>query len=201
MLETGPISSDVAGIPNRQAKPVRCRPHDVADLEGGAFLAFDAVGVERVDQADGLLLGDLHDQAEGVVKGTLHLDDLGPVGERAGQLPGGHFAFRDQHHRAHAGAGCISCSRGGGVAGGGADDGFGVPPGCLTDGGSHAAILERAGRIQSFKFHKKLEPAAQLLCQFFRRDERRISLQQGDRTGMRRKIEQALITMQNALIG
>ena len=53
LLEAGPIGGDVSGVADRQAQPVRGCPEHVADLEGGAFLALDAVRVERVDQADG----------------------------------------------------------------------------------------------------------------------------------------------------
>ena len=57
LLEPGPIGGDVAGVADRQAQPVRGGPQHIADLEGGALLALDPVGVERVDQADGMFLG------------------------------------------------------------------------------------------------------------------------------------------------
>ena len=77
---------------------------------------------------------------------------------------------------------------------------LGVPPVRFADRRGHAAVLEGTGRVQPLELDEQLEPAAQLFRQAPGRDERRIAFQQGHRPGMGRQVEQALITLQNALI-
>ena len=61
LLEAAPVGGDVAGVADRD----RQRPGRLAelldDLEGGRLLALDPVGVDRVDELDRVLLGELAD--------------------------------------------------------------------------------------------------------------------------------------------
>ncbi len=199
LAEAHPVGGDIAGVTHRQAQPVRGSAQGIANLEGSRLLALQAVGVERVDQGDRLPLGDLDHQRQGVVERAVHLDNPGAVGHRARQLASRHLALRDEHNRSHPRPGGVRRSRGGGVAGGGADHRLHVPPGGLADGGGHAAVLERAAGVQPFVFGEQL--ATQFRREARQRDEGRIPLQQGDRPGMGGQVEQGAVALQNTGIG
>ena len=118
----------------------------VEQLEHGGLLAFDAEGIDGVEEVDSLA-GLLQQDVEGVVEAAFDLDHLGSEVERLGQLverdlPGGEIDAADE-----SGAGGIGGQRGGGVSGGGAGDDLGSDVQGFGHAGGHAEIFEAAGGV------------------------------------------------------
>ena len=145
--------------------------------KGGALLAFQAEGIERIDQGDGMLFGNRHHQAQGIVERAVDLDHFRAVGDRAGQLARGYFPGGNNHNGAHTRVRGIGSRGGGGVAGGSANDGFGAAMGGFADRHGHAAVLERTGGIQSLEFNAQVDVPAQAFGDGRHRDERRVAFQ------------------------
>ena len=72
----------------------------VEQLEGSRLLAFDPVGVDRVDQLDRVALGQLADDPQRVVEVALQGDHPGPVHQRLRQLADRDLALRHDHRAA-----------------------------------------------------------------------------------------------------
>ncbi len=162
-------------LPTGRHSQIRRAAQPVTDLKRGRLLPFQPVRVERVDQRDRLLLGDLHHQREGIIERALHLHHLRAVGHRAGQFARRHFALRNQHDRAQPGSGSVGRSGSGRIAGGGADHRLHAAPGGFADRHGHATVFERTGGIHPLKFDPQLETAAQFLRQARHWDQRCIA--------------------------
>ena len=201
LAETGPIGGDVPRVAHRQAQPIGGVPQRVANLEGRRFLPLDAVGIDGVDQRDGVAVGDFHHHRQGVVEGAFDLHYLRAVGHRSGQFSGGHLPLGDEYHRLEAGAGCVGRRRGRRIPRGGANHGLRPASQRFADRGGHPAVFEGAGGVQSFEFDVQFKAAAQVFGQPRHGDEPRLALQQSDRAGVGGQIQQMPVTMQDAEVG
>ena len=144
--------ADVAEIAAGDDDPVGDFPVEgLEDAVHDGLLAFEAEGVDAVDQVDAELAWRLAGRAAGVVEIAGDLDGEGAVVEGLGEFAVGDFAGADEDDGPHqAGGGAEHGQRSAGVAGGGA----GGPPGAdhagVGEGGGHAVVLEAAGRIDAF---------------------------------------------------
>ena len=81
-----------------------------------------------------MLVGDLNDHGQRVVERAVDLDDLGAVGDRAGQFARRDLSLRDEHNGFHPGPGGVGRGRGSGIAGRGTDDSRGAASERFADG-------------------------------------------------------------------
>ena len=85
-LELLAVAAVVRGVVARVADgnevEVRRIAQHLDDLEGGRLLALDAVGVDRVHEVHGVVLGEVARDVEAVVEVALHLQQLGVVRDR-----------------------------------------------------------------------------------------------------------------------
>ena len=157
------------------------------DLEGRGLLAFEPVGIDRVEQIDGKARDQLGEDADAAVEVGLELDGERAVVHRLRELAPGDLAFGDEDDAAQAGAGGIGGHGGRGVAGGGAGDPLEAALGGDGERGGHAGVLEGAGGIHALVLGEQpvdadgLGAARQVV-------ERRVAFAQGDdiRRGLRR---------------
>ena len=155
-------------------------PSDVDDLERRGLLALDADRVDGVDQRDRREVGDdLAGHLQAVVEVAVDLNDLGAVHDSLRQLAHRDLALRDQHRAGDAGAGGVRRGRRRGVAGRRAQHRLLTAGHRVGDGHRHAAVLERAGRVEALDL--QMHRAADLFGQPRRRNQRRAALEQGDR--------------------
>ncbi len=158
-------------------------PRAVHHFEGGRLLALEPVGVEGVDQGDGVALGHVADDGQGPVEVALHRQHLGTVEKRLGQLPLGHIAVGNQHEGPHAPPAGIGGRGGRGVAGAGADHRFGARFLRLAEGHGHAPVLEGAGGVEAVVLEEHLHAPAHPLGDHRCRDQGGGPLPQGDHRG------------------
>ncbi len=119
------------------------------EFEGGGLLAFEAVGVDGVEQVDGEAVDEVGEDADAAVEVGLELDGERTVVHGLGELAPGDLAFGDEDDAAQAGAGGVGGHGGGGVAGGGAGDPLEAALGGDGEGGGHAGVLEGAGGVHA----------------------------------------------------
>ena len=146
-----PVGGDVAGVADGDAVQVRSVTQLIDDLKGGGLLAFQAVGVDGVDERDGLAVADGAGEGEGVVEAAVDGEDAGAVGDGLSELALGDGAGGDEDVDAQAVAGGVGGGGGAGVASGGAEDGLMAGLDRLGDGEDHAAVLERSGGVAGFE--------------------------------------------------
>ena len=130
---------------------IGCVAKLIDDLEGGGLLTLDAVGVDGVDEGDGMAVGELAGEGEGVVEGAVDGQDSRAMRDGLCELAFGDGAARNQDVDLESLAGGVSRGGGAGVAGGGAEHGFMAGLDGFGDGQDHAAILEGAGGIAGFE--------------------------------------------------
>ena len=147
-------------------------------LEGGRLLALYPVGVDRIDQLDRVLLGELADDRQGVVEVSLEGDDAGAVHERLGELADRDLALRDDHRAAQPGPGRVGGGAGRGVAGRGADHRLRPPALGPRDRDRHPPVLEASGRVRALEL--EMDAGADPLREPGRLDQRRRALLEAD---------------------
>jgi hypothetical protein len=152
----------------------------VNHLKGGRLLAFDPIGVEGVDQGDGLCLGNLSDDVKGLIEVSFDLDDPGAVGHGLGQLAEGNLSLGNENVGLHPRLGGISGCGGRGVSGRCTDDRFGSHFFCHGNSYGHPSILERACWIETLILEIQVDPRSHFLLDSGRRDERGVSFEQCD---------------------
>src|SRR5262249_24851536 len=152
----------------------------IANLECPGFLSLDADWVDGVDDFDFAGFAQLADDAEGVIEAAFHREGGRAVEKRLRKLAERDAPLEKQNDAFYAGARGISGGAGGGVAGAGADDDLRAALAGLGDGERHAAVLERAGRIERLVFQVELDPGADGFGEPRRGNERRIAFEQGD---------------------
>ena len=123
--------------------------HLLDHLEGGGLLAFEAVGVDGVQEIDGELLDELAENFDAAVEVGLELDGERAVVHRLRELAPGDLAFGDEDDAAQTGAGGVGSHGGGCVAGGGAGDPLEAALGGDRESGGHAGVLEGAGGVHA----------------------------------------------------
>ena len=121
-----PVGRDVAGVADRQHVDVGRVAERVDDLERRRLLALDAGRVDRVDQLDGVGLGELAGHGEAVVEVALDLDQGRAVRDGLAQLAHRDLAVGHEHGTRHPGLGRVGGRAGTGVAGARADDRLGA---------------------------------------------------------------------------
>ena len=157
---------------------IRRLPQGFDDFKGGSLLALQTIGIDGVDDGDGGLGRDFLHQTHAVVEVTLDLQNHRPMSHGLCQFAQGDLAFRDQDKGGDAGARGIGCRRGGGVAGGGADDGPAALGHRLSDRHGHAAVLEGTRGVESFEFGIEGEIAAQVALDVGQTNQRRLPFAQ-----------------------
>ena len=119
------------------------------ELKGDGFLAFQAIGIDGVEQVNGEAADDLSEQADAAVEVGLDLQRQGAVVHSLRELAPRDFSFGDEDERTHARAGGVGRHGRGGVAGGGAGHPLKATLGSNGQGGGHAGVFERAGGIHA----------------------------------------------------
>ena len=191
-----PVRRDVAGVADRQQVVVGGVAEEVDDLERRGLLALEPDRVDRVDQGDGVLPGQPLGQPEAGVEVAADHDHPGAVQDRLRHLAGGDLALGDQHQRGEPGLRGVRRHRGRGVAGRGADDRLGAVVDGHRDGGGHAAVLERAGRVVALDLEPDLgagQPGEPLGV-----DQRGAALAQRDRRRALGDLEQVAVLLDDA---
>src|SRR6185437_13821050 len=168
---------DVARVADRQAVDVGGVAERVHDLERRRLLALQTVRVDRVDQRDRVVDGQLAGQLEAVVERPVDLQQLRAVNQRLGELADRDLALGDEHGAGQAGPGRVGGRRRGRVAGGGADHRLGALGGGHGNRGRHAPVLERSGRVESF--YLQVDVAAGTRGKHRRGEQRRAALLEG----------------------
>ena len=142
------------------------------------------IRVDGVDQRDGREVGgELAGQLQAVVEVAVDLDDLRAVHDRLRELAHRDLALRDQHRAGDAGAGRIRRGRRRRVARRRAQHGLLAAGHRFGDGHRHAAVLERARRVEPLDL--EMHCAAGVFGQPRRWDQRGAALEQGDRASSR----------------
>ena len=134
-------------------------------LEGGRLLALDPVRVDRVDELDRVLVGELADDRQRLVEVALQGDHAGAVHQRLDELADRDLALGDDDGAAHAGLGGVGGGAGGRVAGRGADHGLGAGALGARDGDRHPAVLEGARGVGPLELEEdvRADPLGELL--------------------------------------
>ena len=122
-------------------------------------------GLMELTIETGSVRADLAHQAQGVVEIAIDGHHFRAIHEGLHQLAHGDFARRQQHDARDAGPRRIGGRRRGGVARGGANHGLGALFHRLRNGHGHAAVLERAGRVQPLVFDVDLRAPPHHLAQ------------------------------------
>src|SRR6478735_6353088 len=176
-----PVRRDVAGVADREAVDVGGVAERVDDLEARGLLALDACRVDRVDELDGVGLGELACEGQAVVEVAVDLQQRGPVGDRLAQLAHRDLAVGHEDAARHAGLRRVGGGRRARVARARADDGLGPLAGGDADRRRHAAVLERAGGVEAFVLEVDL--GADALGELLGVDERGAALVERDDGG------------------
>ena len=123
----------------------------IANFKRSGLLAFDADGVDAVDDFDFAGLAEFANDAQCFVEIAFDRNRGRAVHQRLRQFAEGDFAVGQQHDAFHFGARGVSGRGGGSVAGAGANDDLRAAFLGFGDGHGHAAIFEGAGRIQCLR--------------------------------------------------
>src|ERR1017187_1833914 len=158
---------------------VRGASECITDFEGGGLLAFDAVGIDGINDLDAGAFTDLADDTQGVIKIPAQGDDGRAFHQGLGQFAHGDGAFGEKHHAFDARPRGVSCGGGGGVAGARADHGFCAAFDSHRDRHGHATVFEGSGRVQSLVLEPNLQAAADDLLQIVGVNEGSVALAQG----------------------
>ena len=191
-----PVGRDVARVADRQDVHVGRLAERVDDLERCGLLTLQAHRVDRVDQRDGVLVGQGARQLQALVEAAAHLDDLGAVHDGLRHLAGGDLAVRDEHDRGESALGRVGGHGGRGVAGRGAHDGLRALAERDRHRGGHAAVLERAGRVAALDLEEHV--TADDARQPGRVHERRAALPQRDDGSLRGDREPLAVLLDDA---
>ena len=173
-----PVGGNVAGVAHRNEEVVRGVAEHVGDFKGGGFLAFNAVGVDGVDQGNGMIPGELTNQAQGSVEIAVHHDNPGAVSHSLGEFAQRHLPLGNQDKGPQVQIRAVGGGRGAGVAGGGAHDTHRALFHGLGDGDNHAPVFEGPGGVAALQLEVELL-AAQFLAQAVGLDQGRVPLAQG----------------------
>ena len=139
----------VSGVSHREDKGIRSFSECFTYFEGERFLAFQAEGIDGIEQVSIGLLNEPH----GIVKIPIDLDDLCPVYDSLGYFSHRHITRGDQDDGPHTGTPRVGGERSRGISGGSAGDGGGPQFFYPSDSDRHSPIFERSGRILSLMFH------------------------------------------------
>ena len=142
------------------------------------LLALEAVLVDGVDERDRVAVGQLAHERQRLVEVAAQRDHARAVHERLGELALGDLALRHDHRARQPGARRVGGGARGGVAGRRADDRLRALAHGGADGARHAAVLERAGRVEPLELQPDL--GADELGDVRRVDERRRALAERD---------------------
>ena len=121
----------------------------IQHFDDDRLLAFDAEGVDGVQQVNAETFGEAAHQGEDLIEVRLHLEGARAVFESLGQLAVGDVAVRDEDDRLQARGACVGGHGGGSVARGHARDSLHPEPHGLRCPARHAVVLERACRVES----------------------------------------------------
>ncbi|MBA7571313.1 hypothetical protein ES708_13072 [subsurface metagenome] len=156
LLKALPVGGDVAGVAHGDEEMVGSFTQIIDNLEGSCFLPLDTVGVERVDQRDGVLLGESEHYLQSLVEVAVDSHDFSPVDNRLSHLAQRNLAFGDNDYGFDAVARGISRRRGAGVARGSAHQSPAALFQRLSHRHHHTPVLERAGGVAALQLEIKL---------------------------------------------
>lgn len=154
---TYPVSGDIARIADWQAVIVGGTAQRLDDFKGGGFLPLQPERVDRVDDGDRRMVGNVLHQPHAIIEIALNLQHLGAMDHGLCQFAQRDLAIRDQYETANAGAGGIGCGGGRCIAGRGTDNSAATRFHGFGDGHGHAAILERARGVKAFKLDVEID--------------------------------------------
>ena len=144
-------------LPTGQAVDVGGVAERVDDLERRRLLALDARRVDRVDQLDRVGLGELAGQGQAVVEVAVDLQQRGAVGDRLAQLAHRDLALGHEHARTSCRPWSRRRRREALVLPVEAQMTALAPvPAATRDRRRHAAVLERAGRVEPLELDADL---------------------------------------------
>ncbi len=112
------------------------------------LLAFEAEGVQRVEQVQTQVPAHLLDPPHTVIEVAFNLNRLRPIVQGLAEFAVGHPPRADKHGAFHPAGVGVEGDGGGGIAGAGAGDMASAGEPGVAKGGGHAVILKRAAGIQ-----------------------------------------------------
>ena len=178
LLEAAGVGAGVPTAAVGKREHVGRRPQVLKDLERSGLLTLDAVRVERVDEHELVVPGELLCRVERLVEAAADLEQPGAGGDRLKQLRRGDAAGGDEHDRTQSGPRCVGSCGGSGVAGRRADDRPRSRLECPGDRDGHAPVLEASRRVRTLDLEPQVEP--QPLREARCMDERRAALPERD---------------------
>ena len=122
LVEAAGVGACVPAAAVGKREHVRRRAQLLDDLERSGLLPLDAVRVERVDEHELVVPGELLCRVERLVEAAADLEQPRAGGDRLEELRCGDAACRDEHDRTQAGPRGVGGCGGGGVPGRRADD-------------------------------------------------------------------------------
>ena len=157
---TGPVCGNVSGVAERKEMEFGRVAEFVNDFESGCFLSGDSIRIDRVHDREIVALPKFAHDPERVIEVAIDGDDFGAVSESLNQFAAGDFPRGQDDHATDSRARRIRRRGCGGIAGGRADQRDRSALNGFRDGHSHAAVLERAGGIESFVFQVNFAAAS-----------------------------------------
>ena len=181
-----PVGGDVSGVAHGEEMKVRRVAQRVTNFKRRRLLPLDAHGIDAVHDLDFAGLAEFTHDAQRLVEVAFNGNGRRAVHQGLREFAEGNVPVRQQHHAFHLRARRVSGGGGRGIAGAGADDDFRAALLGLRHGERHAAILERAGRVQAFVFEEQRKITTDGRHEIRHFDERRVALVQRDDGRLRR---------------
>ncbi|MBA7649090.1 hypothetical protein ES703_56884 [subsurface metagenome] len=177
-LVPAPVGGYVARVAHRHGLIGGTITQYINYLKSTGCLPFNPVGVDGVDNFHRKGSDEIANNLQRLIEIALNRDHLGSTRRDMRQLPQGNLSLRQEHNAAQTGPGSIGGSGSSRVSRRGAY----YRPGALFHGlrycQGHTAILERTGGVAPLDLEINL--SANLLRQRGRREQRRVSLPQGN---------------------
>ena len=141
---------DVAEVSAGEDDPVGDLPVELIEhLDDDGFLAFDAEGVDGVEEVDAEAIGEGADEGEDLIEVGFDLEGAGAVFEGLGEFAEADVAVGEEDDGFESGGGGVGGHGGGGVAGGDAGDAAEAEAAGLGGAAGHAIVLEGAGGVEA----------------------------------------------------
>ncbi len=146
LAEGGHVAEVAAG----KDDPIGDLPIELIEqFDDDGFLAFDAEGVDGVEEVDAEAIGEGADEGEDLIEVGFDLEGACAVFEGLGEFAEADVAVGEEDDGFETGGGGVGGHGGGGVAGGDAGDAAEAEAPGLGGAAGHAVVLEGAGGVEA----------------------------------------------------